>query len=131
MSRIDIFSIDSGCENQCVIRILKDGAEILKGTFLYYCTSSWLAKMSEYAAPYKLSGNTIYLNNALYWETAPPTGEHNVCQDGTCTRVPSPGVNECSTPGQKCASTTISDTGKQIVIIVIIIIIIYFFARGK
>lgn len=131
MARIDIQSVDhgrcgSGSSNN--LTILIDNVVKMQGTFQYPCTSSWAAYIEQYAAPYKVPGNTIYLNNELYWGS-PNTGSHNVCQSGTCTQVPTPGVNECSTPGLKCSGST--DTGKQIVIVIIILIFIYFLMGRK
>jgi len=72
MAIVEIQSRDNGkcgfgSSNPVIITV--DGIKKMDATFQYKCESSWAAYIDSLAAAYKVVGNTIYLNGALYWSS--------------------------------------------------------------
>jgi hypothetical protein len=92
MSRIEIQARDGGCDRASNIETMIDGVKYwpTSGDYIYSCNTTFIAFIdSTYISRFKVAGNTIYLNDALYWNgsTPPPppctgegcgTGDNNI-----------------------------------------------------
>jgi len=108
MSRVDIQAKDGGCNQVSIIETMVDGVKYwaTSGDFIYPCTTTWSVYLdTTYISRFKVAGNTIYLNNSLYWESS--NSYHNICSNNTCIQVAGAGINECTTPGQMCNTPSI------------------------
>lgn len=135
MSEIRIQARDGGCGSGHVssIETMVDGTRYrpTSGTFIYPCRQTFSAYLdSTYISRFKAAGNTIFLNDSLYWGSPTDLAYHNTCQNNTCERVSGTGVNECSTPGQACSGSRKVDP-TIIIIIIMIFALLYLFTKRK